>query len=143
MPDLVGCYRWKSIADARSQTGESAEKSKFRYIPKLQRGPRVGFRHCLVFALIALAGEQLDLVLLDWIVLRGTGGEHAEATIDALGATTAVAVLFPHLAGPRAAHGILNQVRAATIDDRTDHIRFDVPDERVLDLNRLAKQPTT
>ena len=138
--DLVGWHRWKCMADTRSQTDESAEKRTLRYIQKLQRGAHVGFGHCLVFARVSVTGEQLDLVLLDWIVLRGSGGEHAEATIEALGATTAVAMLFPHLAGPRAAHRIFNKVGTAAFDDRTDYVRFDLPNEGVLDFDWLASR---
>jgi hypothetical protein len=39
---------------------------------------------------------------------------------------------------PRAANGMLDQPAAATIDNRPDDFRFGFPNERILNLGRLA-----
>jgi hypothetical protein len=65
----------------RGRTAEPAEECKLPHIAKLQGGSHVGLCHRFVVILVALAGEQLDLVHLDGIVLGGTGSKDGEAPV--------------------------------------------------------------
>jgi hypothetical protein len=136
--DIVSAQGRKACQDARGLTAEPAEECKLPHIAKLQGGSHVGLCHRFVVILVALAGEQLDLVHLDGIVLGGTGSKDGEAPVETLGTAAAMGMQLRDVISPRAANGMLDQPAAATIDNRPDDFRFGFPNERILNLGRLA-----
>ena len=137
-PYLISSQRWKAWEDASSFTAEPAEECMLPYFTKLQSGSDVGFSHRLVVRPVARPCEQLNLVHLDGIMVGGIGGKNSETAVETLRTATAVGMKLSDVVDPRAADGMLDQVSAAVIDDRSNNIPFSSPDEGIVNLNRLA-----
>jgi hypothetical protein len=70
-------------------------------------------------------------------MLGGIGGKNGKAPVETLRTATAVGMKLGEV-DPRAADGMLDQLSAAVIDDRSNNIPFGFPDEGIVNLNRLA-----
>jgi hypothetical protein len=62
----------------------------------------------LVVRLVARAGEQLNLVHLDWIMVGGIGGKNGKAPVKTLRTATAVGMKLSNVVDPRAADRMLD-----------------------------------
>ena len=92
----------------------------------------------MVVRLVARAGEQLNLVHLDGIMFSGIGGKNSKTAVETLRTATAVGMKLSDVVDSRAADGMLDQLSAAVIDDRPNNVPFGFPDERIVNVNRLA-----
>lgn len=71
-------------------------------------------------------------------MLSGIGGKNGKAPVETLRTATAVGMKLGDVVDPRAADGVFDQPSAAMIDDRPNNVPFGFPDERIVNLNRLA-----
>src|SRR5689334_17258138 len=71
-------------------------------------------------------------------MLGGIRGQNRKATIETLGAATTMSMQLRDVIGPRATDSVLDERSAAVIDNRADNLSFGFPNERILNLHRLA-----
>ena len=88
--------------------------------------------HALLRPVFSRAQEHIGGIVRFWVVVRETGRDDRNPSIDALAATAAVPLCFrfEHRMGARA--GIGNQVRGPIGAEACDHLRFCLEEIRVV-----------
>src|SRR5262249_27059392 len=133
--NVIGFQRWTARTHARGLAAESIKEATLTHFAKLQRRSNVRFGHGLVIRSIARAGKQFNFIHLYGIVVGRISRKDSKPPVETLGTASTMGVNPGYIVAPCAAYRVPDKRSAAAINNRSDHIRFGLPNERIFDLD--------